>query len=180
VIRQIELVSATRSTMSINRETGTGKGARCARAIDADEQLLERVAMLAEVSRPDVGVVSRSPNDAQPLTAPHDEALPETAPLSRPWLLNLLTSLSSDTPARRAFEDFEERRSLRFEAFLRIHAVSRYSAARRVPGRPRRVPFGWCSKLCSDRVGKRQIGTRRDGIAIGRFVAENRKIGCNS
>jgi hypothetical protein len=66
------------------------------------------------------------------------------------------------------------------EAFLRIHAVSRYSAARRVPGRSRRVPFAWCSKLCSDRVGKRQIGTRRDGIAIGRFVAENRKIGCNS
>jgi transcriptional regulator with GAF, ATPase, and Fis domain len=31
VIRQIELVSATRSTVLINGETGTGKEARCPR-----------------------------------------------------------------------------------------------------------------------------------------------------
>ena len=30
-----------------------------------------------------------------------------------------------------------------------------------------------CSKLCSDRVGKRQIGTGQDRIAIGRFSAGN-------
>jgi hypothetical protein len=53
--------------------------------MDPDEQLLEHVAMLAEASRPEVGVVCRSPNDAQPLTAPHDEALPETAPAWIMW-----------------------------------------------------------------------------------------------
>jgi transcriptional regulator with AAA-type ATPase domain len=61
VIRQIEVVSATRSTVLINGETGTGKEL-VARAIDPDEQLLEHVAMLAEASRPEVGVVCRSPN----------------------------------------------------------------------------------------------------------------------
>jgi hypothetical protein len=35
-----------------------------------------------------------------------------------------------------------------------------------------RSPFPWCSKLCSDRVGKRQIGTRQDKIAIGGFWLE--------
>ena len=34
----------------------------------------------------------------------------------------------------------------------------------------------WCSKLCSDRVDKRQIGTGRDRIASWRFSAGNRKI----
>ena len=33
-----------------------------------------------------------------------------------------------------------------------------------------------CSKLCSDRVGKRRIGRRQDRIAIGRFSAGNREI----
>jgi hypothetical protein len=33
-----------------------------------------------------------------------------------------------------------------------------------------------CSKLCSDRVGKPQIGTRQDRVVIGRFSAGNRKI----
>jgi hypothetical protein len=33
-----------------------------------------------------------------------------------------------------------------------------------------------CSKLCSGRVGKPPIGTRQDGIAIGRFVAGNHEI----
>jgi hypothetical protein len=35
-----------------------------------------------------------------------------------------------------------------------------------------RSPFPWCSKLCSDRVGNRQIGTRQDKIAIGGFWLE--------
>ena len=38
-----------------------------------------------------------------------------------------------------------------------------------------RVPLV-CSKLCSDRVGQRRIGTGRDKIAIGRFSAGNCKI----
>ena len=33
-----------------------------------------------------------------------------------------------------------------------------------------------CSKLCSSRVGKRQIGTGQDRIAIRSFSAGNRKI----
>jgi hypothetical protein len=40
--------------------------------------------------------------------------------------------------------------------------------------------FRRCSKLCSEPVGKRQIGTRRDRIAIRRFSAGNRKIGPDS
>jgi hypothetical protein len=32
-------------------------------------------------------------------------------------------------------------------------------------------PCQECSTLCSDRVGKRQIGTRQDRTAIGRFSA---------
>ncbi len=41
-------------------------------------------------------------------------------------------------------------------------------------------PCRWCSKLCSDRVGKGWIGTGRDRIAIGRFLAGNCKTGRNS
>jgi hypothetical protein len=37
-------------------------------------------------------------------------------------------------------------------------------------------PFGWCSILCSARVGKRQISTGEDRIAIERFSAGNREI----
>jgi hypothetical protein len=40
--------------------------------------------------------------------------------------------------------------------------------------------FRRCSKLCSEPVGKRQIVTRRDRIAIRRFSAGNRKIGPDS
>jgi hypothetical protein len=52
--------------------------------------------------------------------------------------------------------------------------------ARRGPGSSRSSPCGWCSKLCSERVGKRQIGTRQDKIAIGRFSAGNRESRRNS
>jgi hypothetical protein len=38
----------------------------------------------------------------------------------------------------------------------------------------------WCSKLCSERVNKRQIGTGWDRIAFAGFLAENRKIGRDS
>jgi hypothetical protein len=53
-------------------------------------------------------------------------------------------------------------------------------AARRVPGSSRSSYCRWCSKLCSERVDKRQIGTGCDRIAIGRFSAGNRKIGRDS
>ena len=36
-----------------------------------------------------------------------------------------------------------------------------------------------CSKLCSDRVGKRQIGTRQDRNAVAEFSAGNGEIGPN-
>src|SRR5713226_6846829 len=36
-----------------------------------------------------------------------------------------------------------------------------------------------CSKLCSDRVGKRRIGTRLDRMAIGGFSAGNNAFRCD-
>ena len=41
-------------------------------------------------------------------------------------------------------------------------------------------PVRLCSKLCSDRVNKRQIGTLHDRIAIGWFWARNRESWRNS
>ena len=49
----------------------------------------------------------------------------------------------------------------------------RTSTFRRSSGKP----FRWCSKLCSDRVGKSPIATGQDRIATGSFSAENRRIG---
>ena len=50
-----------------------------------------------------------------------------------------------------------------------------YRAVRCVAENSRSSLCRRCSKLCSDRVGKRQIGTRQDRISIRRFLAGNRE-----
>ena len=73
------------------------------------------------------------------------------------------------------FKSVEQVRPLPRPRLVQAKDFSDYRAARRVP-EARGSRGRWCSNLCSERVGKWQIGTRQDRIAIGRFLAGNRKI----
>jgi hypothetical protein len=68
----------------------------------------------------------------------------------------------------------------RIPGTVQARYFSVYRAARRVRESSWPSPFRWCSELCSDRVGKAQIGTRKDGITLGRFSAGNCKNRCDS
>jgi hypothetical protein len=63
---------------------------------------------------------------------------------------------------------------------LSMQPAKRYCAPRCLPENSRSGPCRWCSKLCSERVDKRQIGTGWDRIALARFSAGNRKTGRDS
>jgi hypothetical protein len=66
-------------------------------------------------------------------------------------------------PGRRAFPDRLAREQT-LRCLGRVLGVHSSQTARPVPG--------LCSKLCSSRVGKRQVGTGQDKIAIRRVFVE--------